>query len=134
MTARRWFVLLFVTLFLGSMTVSGSPAAARQKKSAKTPRELAASQPVGIPTPEAGGQDLSQTDLGRMLKRESANLSIQRAPDGATVLDLEDGFRSVMVVQIKGGAPVVSCIATEKEAAAIFAPVAPKPTAVKSGQ
>jgi hypothetical protein len=122
MTSRRWFVLLFVMLLLGSMTASGAAATAKQKKSGKPPRELAAAQPVGSPAPGAEGGDLSQTDLGRMLKRESANLSVQRARDGATLLDIGDGFRSVMVAHVENGAMVVSCIASEKEAKAIFVP------------
>jgi hypothetical protein len=69
---------------------------------------------------------LEGTDLGRMLKRDTQNLVIRRDPRGPTMLDVGGGFRNVLVMYTTpDGKQVISCIASEEQARAIFAPTAP---------
>jgi hypothetical protein len=133
MTTYRCFV--FATFLSIAAVVSAPAVFAGQKvdgKSAAPAEEKkttvdAAAAPANA---EAGPLRLEDTDLGRMLNRDARNLPVRRAADGTTLLHIGGGFRSVMVVQIRGGAPVVACIASEKDAAAVLAP--PEPAAKSS--
>lgn len=63
--------------------------------------------------------------LAKMLNHDATNLPIVRMPDGAEKLDLQGGFRSVMIVYTTpAGERVVTCIASLKAAEKIFAPKA----------
>jgi hypothetical protein len=65
---------------------------------------------------------LEGTDLGRMLNRDASSVSIMRLRGGVMKLDVGDGFRSVLVVQITPeGKTEISCIMSEKAAERIFA-------------
>jgi hypothetical protein len=128
MTTQRRFVF---AIFLSIVAVASAPAAfAGQKgdgKSAGQPAEkktapAAAATPVNA---AATPLRLEDTDLGRMLNRDGKSLPVRRAADGATLLHLGGGFRSVMVAQVRNGVPVVACIASEKDAAALLAPPDP---------
>lgn len=69
---------------------------------------------------------LEGTDLGRMLKRDTQNLVVRGDRRGATMVDLAGGFRNVLVAYTgPDGKQVISCIATEEQARAIFAPAGP---------
>lgn len=66
--------------------------------------------------------------LARMLNHDATNLPIVRMPDGAERLDLQGGFRSVMIAYTTpAGEHVVTCIASLKAAERIFTPKAPEP-------
>lgn len=115
--SRRTFVvsLLAVALFC-------VPLLAASKKSASEAPKDASSQTTASPD-QPSPSPLEGTDLGRMLKRDTSNLLMRRARDGAMMVDLAGGFRSVLVVQIsEEGKPVISCIVSEKQAEAIFVP------------
>jgi len=63
---------------------------------------------------------LDATDLGKMLQRNTSDLFVTRTRDGMT-FDPDGGFRNVLVVKIGAdGKPVISCIVSVEQAAAIF--------------
>ncbi len=76
-----------------------------------------------IPAASTTPFTLEGADLGRMLRRTTTALPI-RNRDGSMKLDLQGGYRNVLVVRIGAdGKPEISCIASEEQARAVFAPV-----------
>jgi hypothetical protein len=62
------------------------------------------------------------TDLARMLRRDTQNLMLRKTARGGMQVDLDGGFRSVLVVRVgPDGKPHISCIASEREAEKFFA-------------
>lgn len=99
-TSRRWIAAIF------PMVLMAAPLFAAEAKS----------KSEETPSPIAG------TDLARMLRRDTHNLMMRKSPRGAMTVDVDGGFQSVLIVQIgQDGKPVISCIASEKEAERIFA-------------
>lgn len=133
----RLLLILSLTsaLLSGAVAFAGpaeGPATANDPSSLK-PAQTQAASPEAPTGPMLGGPagllpfQLEGTDLGRMLKRDTQNLVIRRDPRGATMLDIGGGFRNVLVMYTTpDGKHVISCIASEKQARAIFEPASPQ--------
>lgn len=126
---RRLFAASGVVFLAVSVSAADLPLQRPAGRRGAVKRKAAATadekQPVQV--------RIEGTDLGRMLKRDTANVAITTAPDGAIALDTAEGYRSVLVVQTTPeGKRIVSCIATERAADEIFNPPAsdrePKPS------
>ena len=101
-TRRRWIAAIVVPMAFTAASLLGAEA---NSKAEETPSSIAG------------------TDLARMLRRDTHNLMMRKSPRGAMTVDIDGGFQSVLIVQIgHDGKPVISCIASEKEAERIFAP------------
>jgi hypothetical protein len=125
LNTRKFFGSFVIVLAL--LVVVNAPAAASPSDQAKggPPDQESARQadPPGEPNPPAAERTLRSEYplLARMLNHDSANVS--RMPDGAEKLDVQGGFRSVLIVHTTTkGKRVVSCIASEKAAERIFIP------------
>ncbi|HEV7425401.1 MAG TPA: hypothetical protein VGQ46_03470 [Thermoanaerobaculia bacterium] len=131
MKTQRSFV--FAAFFCLCAIGLASTGAAAQTSKPQENNEKAPQSDVkaakAAPGTSADTLRMEGSDLQRMLKRDGKNLPVHRAPDGATVLHIGGGFRSVMVAQTRGTAPVVACVATEGEAVAVLVPADPQPSA-----
>lgn len=111
------------------------PAAASRADSAQTTVAPPGIPPVApgvavVPLASATPFTLEGTDLGRMLHRDE-NALPTRNRDGSMKLDLQGGYRNVLVVRIMpDGKPEISCVATEEQAKAALAPVQEIPTVI----
>ena len=66
---------------------------------------------------------IAGTDLARMLRRDTQNLLLRKTVRGEMQIDVDGGFRSVLIAQIgPDGKARISCIASEREAEKLFAP------------
>jgi hypothetical protein len=116
---------------VASQAIPAQPTAAVQPGNPTDAPNATVQNAAVVPAASAKAFTIEGTDLGRMLHRD-ANAFPVRNRDGSMKLDLQGGYRNVLVVRITpDGKPEVSCIATEQQAQAVFAP-APKPALNKT--
>ena len=115
MTLKRLYVVAGLAVLIGLSGTSLSAASTEAKPAKTEPAQASTTADAAMPF------TLEGTDLGRMLNRDISTLLIRKTRQGSSIR-IDGGFRSVLVIQTDAdGKAVVSCIATEKEAAAVFA-------------
>ncbi len=115
------------SLLVGALTImlAAVPAVAENsgKAGGPAPSNQVTSAAAQAPGDEGPSIMLRGTDLARMLRRDTANVSVRTSRATGMAFDAAGGFRSVLVVQVTPeGNHVISCIASEQAAERIFAP------------
>lgn len=121
-------MVLLLTGLPGASGASGKNADKSKPREAKA-EKAAANAVANAPDAAAASMQfrLDYPDLAKMLNRDSSNLPVVRRPDGSQMIDLQGGFRSVMVVYTTpSGERVISCIESLKAAERIFAQQTPE--------